>query len=70
MTRRRRGTILPFRSGESEFLFEENAVRILGASGSEAAVPFEDFKALLDYLHDTNAPVPKEPDLPNEEGDS
>jgi len=70
MTRRRPGKIVPFRSGESEFLFEENAVRILGESGSEAAVPFEDFKALLDYLHDTNAPVRKESGLSNEEGDS
>lgn len=53
----RHGTsILPFRVGESLFLFEERAVRVLGASGTEAAVPLEDLKALLDYLDETEEP--------------
>jgi hypothetical protein len=48
--------ILPFRAAESLFLFEERAVRVLGTSGTEAAVPMEDLKALLDYLDATEEP--------------
>ena len=45
-----------FRSGESRFLFEENAFRILGEAGTEAVVPVEDLKALLEHLEATEAP--------------
>jgi hypothetical protein len=45
-----------FRSGKSRFLFDENAFRILGESGTEAVVPVEDLKALLEHLEATEAP--------------
>ena len=45
-----------FPSGESLFLFEENAFRIFGESGTEAVVPVEDLKALLEHLEATEAP--------------
>ena len=45
-----------FRSGESRFLFEENAIRILGEAGTEAVVPVEDLKALLEHLEATEDP--------------
>jgi hypothetical protein len=56
-----------FRSGESRFLFEENAFRILGEAGTEAVVPVEDLKALLEHLETTetlpfpSAPAPASP---------
>lgn len=55
MTRKLAG-IPAFRSGESHFLFEENAFRILGEAGTEAVVPVEDLKALLEHLEATEAP--------------
>ena len=55
MTRKLAG-IPAFRSGESRFLFEENAFRILGEAGTEAVVPVEDLKALLEHLEATEAP--------------
>ena len=45
-----------FRAGESRFLFEENAFRILGEDGTEAVVPVEDLKVLLEHLEATAAP--------------
>lgn len=36
-----------FAAGATDFLFEEKGVRILGADGTEAFVPHEDFYAFL-----------------------
>jgi hypothetical protein len=55
MTRKPAG-VPAFRSGESLFVLEENVVRILGDSGTEAVVPVEDLKALLEHLEATEAP--------------
>lgn len=56
----------PFGAGRSLFVFEEEAVRILGHAGSEAVVPFEDLKALLDYLDESEEPLPAHPAHPPE----
>jgi hypothetical protein len=39
-----------FSSGETLLLFEDDSVLVLGAGGTEARVPLEDLRALLDHL--------------------
>jgi hypothetical protein len=48
--------IPPFPSGDSLFVFEGDRVRVLGEEGTEATVPLEDLKALLEHL--AEAPTP------------
>ena len=48
MTKTRR-SIPPFESGDSLFIFEGDSLRIF-SEGTEAAVPLEDLRALLDDL--------------------
>lgn len=58
--------------GGSLFVFEPDQVRIFGVDGSEAAVPLEDLKALLDHLDDLDEAPPPNPGtsgLPGEELD-
>ena len=42
--------------GESLFLFEGDTVRVLGSRGTEATVPLDDLRALLEYLAASQVP--------------
>jgi hypothetical protein len=48
--------LLPFASGNSLFVFEGDHVRVLGEDGTEATVPLEDLRALLEHLAGAAAP--------------
>jgi hypothetical protein len=45
-----------FASGDCLFLFEGDTVRVLGSEGTEATVPLEDLRALLEHLAGTTTP--------------
>ena len=56
----------PFTSGDCLFLFEGSSVRILGSDGTEATIPLEDLKALLEHLAESNPPPPSPPESEGE----
>jgi hypothetical protein len=55
--------IPPFPSGDSLFVFEGDRVRVLGEEGTEATVPLEDLKALLEHIAEAPAPPTTPPSL-------
>jgi hypothetical protein len=58
-----------FSSGNSLFIFEGDHILVLGEEGTEATIPLEDLKALLEHLEATaTPPVSQTPGFPPDEG--
>jgi len=61
----------PFFSGNSLFVFQGDHVRALGEEGTEARIPLEDLRALLErLLAEEASPFSPDPGLTSDEGET